>query len=69
MFINDSERTFYNKYYKALKGATIIKAGVNDDGFPYFVATKAGNVFTCEISQDPEGNGPGFLFGLPTPTP
>lgn len=36
--------------------------------FPAFtVRTPAGDVFTVEVSRDEEGNGPGFLFGLPTP--
>lgn len=60
-------REFWSRYYAALKGAKIIDAGIGDDGFPYFEAQKNGEVFLCEVSQDAEGNGPGFLFGLPKP--
>jgi hypothetical protein len=36
--------------------------------FPAFtVKTPSGETFVVEVSRDPEGNGPGFLFGLPTP--
>jgi len=35
------------------------------DGFPAFtVLFKNGTVREIEISQDPEGNGGGFIFGL-----
>jgi hypothetical protein len=40
------------------------------DGFPTFTIRFAnGEVGQIEISQDPEGNGGGFVFGLPTPEP
>lgn len=67
MRIDEREKKFYQKYYKGLEGATIKTAGINDDCFPFFTFEKDGKEFTCEISQDPEGNGPGFLFGLPRP--
>ena len=63
------EKRFWEKYYKNLIGHTITEAGVGKDGFPYFKTKKGSLEFTCEVSQDPEGNGPGFLFGLPTPPP
>lgn len=70
MHINEKEKSFYEKYYKALEGGEITKAGVTEDGFPFFtVQMKNGDELTCEVSQDPEGNGPGFLFGLPRPSP
>lgn len=59
-----AEKKFYKKYYKALEGRTIKRTGINGDGFPFFVLD---NGRTCQISQDEEGNGPGFLFGLPNP--
>jgi hypothetical protein len=52
------------KYLKPLEGRKIVKTGVNKDGFPFFTLD---NKVKIEISQDPEGNGPGFLFGLPDP--
>ena len=33
--------------------------------WPTFTAKKGKDTFTLEVSQDPEGNGEGFLFGLP----
>jgi len=59
-------RAWTKKYLGALVGMTITAVGTGRDGFPYFKARdRAGNEVTCEISCDPEGNGPGFLFGLP----
>lgn len=67
------EREHYNKYYGQLVGATIVSAGVvaeDDFGSVNFwptIAVKLANGMdiVLEVSQDPEGNGPGFLFGLP----
>ena len=62
--------SYMEKYYGFLKGAKIIGAGLHDDGefeWPYFKIEKDGQEFEVEVSQDPEGNGPGFLFGLPRP--
>jgi hypothetical protein len=62
---------FYDRYYKQLEGATITKFdGVieitDGEGFPAFQVTLAnGQVIDLEVSSDPEGNGGGFLFGLP----
>jgi hypothetical protein len=64
---------YWTKYYKSLEGATITKfSGMNEadygDGFPAFLVTFAdGTQGIIEISQDPEGNGGGFIFGLPQP--
>jgi hypothetical protein len=64
---------FWSKYYSALEGATILKfepmMDENEDiEFPSFLVEFAnGEVSHIEISQDPEGNGPGFIFGLPVP--
>jgi hypothetical protein len=67
-------KNFYEKYYKALEGATIIEfIGMNEDDFggkpfPSFKVKLKNNVYlNIEISQDEEGNGGGFIFGLPTP--
>ena len=39
----------------------------NETFWPTFTMTKDGETFTIEVSQDEEGNGAGFLFGLPDP--
>jgi len=66
---------FWQDYYGALDGATIVKfLGFNKDAdeclsdFPQFlVKFKDGSINKIEISQDEEGNGGGFIFGLPLP--
>ena len=62
---------FFTKYYGDLVGATILSFdGMEDnadfgDGFPSFtVKFKDGEIGQIQISQDPEGNGGGFIFGL-----
>lgn len=67
---------YWTKYYKDLEGATILKfVGMNidedfGDGFPtYQVKFASGEVGEISISQDPEGNGGGFIFGLAQPEP
>jgi hypothetical protein len=70
------EKDYLTKYYAVLEGATIESISVvaeSDYGsvnfWPTFkIKTKNGEDFVLEISQDPEGNGPGFVFGLPTPS-
>jgi len=66
---------FWDKYYRQLEGATVVQfVGVipNEDepyiAFPTLVVRlKDGSICELEISQDPEGNGGGFIFGLPHP--
>ena len=58
------EHDWLKKYLKHLEGKKITKTGVNKDGYPFFVLDDKSKI---EVSQDEEGNGPGFLFGLPTP--
>lgn len=67
---------FWRQYYASLEGAEIIKfVGMTQDefnpygdGFPTFLVKFAnGKKGTIEISQDPEGNGGGFIFGLDIP--
>lgn len=69
------EREFYQKYYSQLQGAVITAAGVTVEEDPFegvvmwptiHISMPNGDKFVLEVSQDPEGNGPGFLFGLPT---
>jgi len=72
------ERKWITDYMTPAIGCTIIEVGVGEDeegeqGFPYLklrrAATKTAQAheYTLEVSQDEEGNGPGFLFGLPSP--
>jgi hypothetical protein len=65
---------YFDKYYRQLEGAQIVKfLGIRADdfgaeGFPVFrVIDSAGESWEIEISKDPEGNGGGFIFGLPLP--
>ena len=65
---------YFAKYYGDLVGATILSFdGMQNedcdfgDGFPSFtVKFKDGEIGQIQISQDPEGNGGGFIFGLNT---
>ena len=52
------------KYLKPLVGRKIVKVGVNKEEFPVIYLDDGTKL---EISQDEEGNGPGFIFGLPYP--
>jgi hypothetical protein len=65
---------YYTRYYKDLEGATILSFNgmstddMGGDGFPTFtVRFKNGETGEIQISQDPEGNGGGFIFGLALP--
>ena len=67
---------FWSKYYGSLVGAKIVSfSGMNTedvfgDGFPeFYVELADGTLTLISISQDPEGNGGGFIFGLPTVQP
>ena len=52
------------RYYKQLEGCTVKKfLGEDKEGFPQFVFKKPNQKdLLIEVSQDPEGNGGGFLF-------
>lgn len=67
MYIHPNEKHYYEKYYKGAVGLTII--GFKwDDEFPVLVCRAPnGEVGELAISQDSEGNEPGFLFGLAAP--
>jgi len=71
--LSPTARKFYEEYYGSLVGATITKVTMSDDDeegncWPMFdVTLKDGTKLELELSQDEEGNGPGFMFGLPTP--
>jgi hypothetical protein len=67
-----SQERWNNGYYSALKGATIVKFLRTEEdefggrGFPTFLVQLAnGELIELVVSQDEEGNGGGFLFGLP----
>ena len=63
----DQRNEWLKTYLGSMVGSTIKSVGVSDDGYPFFVIEKGRESYTVEISQDEEGNGPGFLFGLPKP--
>lgn len=50
------------RYLRPLVGRKITVVNVSNDGFPQ-ITLDDGTVL--EISRDEEGNGPGFIFGLP----
>lgn len=65
---------FYTLYYSGLEGATILRFvemrsdEFGGNNFPVFLVKFADNsIGEIEISRDEEGNGGGFVFGLPTP--
>jgi hypothetical protein len=70
--IEAQEKKFYKDYYSQLEGATILKfkgmkteTGMFGRAFPQFIVKLAnGEEVMIEVSQDEEGNGGGFLFGL-----
>lgn len=67
------EQRWAEGYYGALVGLTVrkVEVVVNDDmGYPELWPTITmvaddGEEFVVEVSRDQEGNGAGFLFGLP----
>ena len=67
------QQKWCQKYYEQLVGAKIVKVeSVIDDemGWPevwtrIHAESATGEQIVLEISRDEEGNGPGFLFGLP----
>lgn len=66
-------KEWWSEYLAPLLGGEIIEVGLNayndnEPGFPYLkVETQDLEVYTIEISQDAEANGPGFILGLPQP--
>ena len=70
----DMADDFWKRYYSSFVGARILSFdGMNTeddlgDGFPEFTVQFAnGEIGLISVSQDPEGNGGGFLFGLALP--
>jgi hypothetical protein len=68
-FYNERGKAFYNRYYKQLEGAKIVRYyGMSEGEFPTFeVELSNYQIIKIEISRDPEGNGGGFVFGLDHP--
>jgi hypothetical protein len=68
------QNQFWKGYYSGLEGVTIVKfLGMLEDEFggkpfpQFLVKFPNGSLSTVEISCDEEGNGGGFIFGLPLP--
>lgn len=68
----EQEKKFLEDYYGQLVGMTVEKVEVtisDEMGYPEVwpaIFFKKGNLrIKSEISRDPEGNGPGFLFQAP----
>ena len=63
------EKEWTKRYYGALVGGKITKISVKEDAdglWPVLhVTLPDGHDIEVEVSKDEEGNGPGFLFGLP----
>ena len=65
------KKSYMQKYLESLVGRKIVSVdeGGSEDQpdtgpFPSFTLD---NGWKIEVSRDEEGNGPGFLFGLPEP--
>jgi hypothetical protein len=55
------------EYYEQLVGMKVVEAGFTDldesgQSFPFLILQGKGEKVRVEVSQDEEGNGPGFLF-------
>jgi hypothetical protein len=67
----DTQKRWLQGYYQQAVGLTIIGVSTKvdeemGDVWPSLLAIdKDGNHYALELSQDEEGNGPGFMFGLP----
>ena len=66
-----NENKWLIKYYSGAIGFKIVGATISPDGFPQLICQKGRGKereeIVIEVSQDEEGNGAGFLFGLPMP--
>lgn len=62
--MNAEHKKWLVRYLSHLEGRKITKVGITAEGFPFFTLDDKSKI---EVSQDEEGNGPGFLFGLPNP--
>jgi len=51
-----------NEYYSQLIGYEIMGFQIDGDAWPIFVVKKGEETLFLTVSQDTEGNGPGFIF-------
>lgn len=70
----EGEKTWLERYLKPLVGFTVTEVEARvEDGHVWPVIhlvmkdRKGAENIILEISRDEEGNGPGFVFGLPKP--
>lgn len=49
------------EYYKQMVGFEIVGFKM-DEGWPVYTVKKGNETCQMVVSQDPEGNGPGFVF-------
>jgi hypothetical protein len=71
---HDQQEKWLKEYYSTLHLARINKVEIyeEDDAYGVFwprlhVTLRDGEKIVIEVSQDEEGNGPGFIFGLFAP--
>ena len=72
--ISQQDKDWKLKYYSFLKGARIVNVEIFEDdlftgrdaNWPVIVIEKDNQIFELQLSRDEEGNGPGFIFGLPS---
>jgi len=62
-------KSWTHAYLSLLIGGKIVATGVDSDGYPLVTVEKDEERYVLAVSRDAEGNGPGFLFGLPRPQP
>lgn len=69
--MSEREAVWLRQYLSEINGATIIGTDVVIDDLGIWpvlqIMLTTGEVISTEIAADPEGNGPGFLFGLTKP--
>jgi hypothetical protein len=61
---------FLKDYLAPLKGAMIVDVSVSEEeegAWPVLTVQTKTDRLTLEVSRDEEGNGPGFIHGLPFP--
>lgn len=71
--ITQRDKQWKLKYYSFLKGARVVNVEIFEDdlftgpdrNWPVIIIEKDGERFELQLSRDEEGNGPGFMFGLP----
>lgn len=68
---DQNDRKWTQAYLQGCVGFKIVGATLSKDDFPQIIIQrgrgKSREEIVLEISRDEEGNGPGFVFGLPIP--